>query len=228
VAGLLTEYGVTDAGERAALLSLVHQANTPGWWRTFDANLPDWFQTYLGLEEAASRIRTYAVQFLPELLQTPGYARAAIRLACPDASAEEIERRVSLRMRRQQLLTRPGPLRLWAVVDEMALLKATGGRDVMRAQLRRLVEATTLPNVTLNVLPLRYGRYAAATGPFRILRFTEPELPDLIYLEQLTGAIYLDGRDDLDRYALVMENLCANAASPAASVGVIEDILGGM
>jgi transcriptional regulator with XRE-family HTH domain len=225
VAGLLTLYGVTDDAERAALLSLVHQANTPGWWHTFDAILPDWFETYLGLEEAASRIRAYAVQFVPELLQTSDYARAALRLAYPQAPDQEIERRVALRLRRQQLLTGPEPLRLWAVVDEMALLRHTGGGPVMRAQLRRLVEATELPNVTLNVLPVRAGRYAALTGPFSILRFTQPELPDLIYLEQLTGAIYLDRRADLDRYALVMEGLCANATGTAATVRTLCTIL---
>jgi hypothetical protein len=228
VAKLLTLYGVTDAGERAALLALVDQANTPGWWHTFDSILPDWFETYLGLEEAASRIRTYSVQFVPELLQTPDYARAVIRLGHPQAPAEEIERRVSLRMRRQELLSGPEPLRLWAVVDEMALLRRPGGTRVMRTQLRRLVDATTLPNVTLHVLPLRATSYAAVTGPFSILRFTEPELPDLIYLEQLTGAIYLDRRADLDRYALVMEALCANAANPAATVRTLRTILDDM
>ncbi|HEX6472379.1 MAG TPA: helix-turn-helix transcriptional regulator [Streptosporangiaceae bacterium] len=224
VAGLLALYGVT-AAERTALLSLVHQANTPGWWHTYDALLPDWFETYLGLEEAASRLRTYAIQFIPELLQTPDYARAVLRLRNPDVSAEEIERRVSLRMRRQQLLTRPAPLRLWAVVDEMALLRKLGGAAVMRAQLRRLIEATTLPNVTLNALPLRAGGSAAVTGPFSILRFTEPELPDVIYIEQLTGAIFLDERDDLDSYAVVMETLCANAANPTESVRMIRTLL---
>jgi transcriptional regulator with XRE-family HTH domain len=228
VAELLTLYGVTSAGERAALLSLVHQANTPGWWHTFDGILPDWFETYLGLEEAASRIRAYAVQFVPELLQTSDYARAVIRLGHPNAPSEEIERRVNLRMRRQQLLTGAEPLRLWAVMDEMALLRPTGGVQVMRTQLRRLIEAASLPNVTLNVLPLRVGGYAAVTGPFSILRFTEPELPDVIYLEQLTGAIYLDSRDDLDRYALVMEGLCANAASPAETVQTLGKILDDM
>jgi transcriptional regulator with XRE-family HTH domain len=227
VAGLLSLYGVT-AAERTALLSLVHQANTPGWWHTYDALLPDWFETYLGLEEAASRIRTYAIQFIPELLQTSDYARAVLRLRNPDASAEEIERRVSLRMRRQQLLTRTAPPRLWAVVDEMALLRNLGGAAVMRDQLRRLIEATTLPNVTLNALPLRAGGYAAVTGPFSILRFTEPELPDVIYIEQLTGAIFLDERDDLDRYAVVMETLCANAASPTESVRMIRRLLDDM
>jgi transcriptional regulator with XRE-family HTH domain len=225
VAALLTVYGVTGEGERAALLSLVHQANTPGWWHTFDSILPDWFETYLGLEAAASRIRTYAVQFIPELLQTTDYARAVMRLGHPQAPAEEIERRVSLRMRRQQLLAGPEPLGLWAVIDEMALLRRPGGAAVMRAQLRRLIEATTLPNVTLNVISLRSGGYAAVTGPFSILRFTEPELPDLIYLEQLTGAIYLDGRTDVDRYAMVMEGLCANAASPADTFRALHAIL---
>jgi hypothetical protein len=225
VAALLTMYGVTDEGERAALLSLVHQANTPGWWHTFDSILPDWFETYLGLEAAASRIRTYAVQFIPELLQTSDYARAAMRLGHPHAPAEEIDRRVSLRMRRQQLLTGPEPLGLWAVMDEMALLRQPGGAKVMRAQLRRLIEATTLPNVTLNLIPLRVAGYAAVTGPFSILRFTEPELPDLIYLEQLTGAIYLDRRTDVDRYAMVMEGLCAHAADPVATIQTLRAML---
>src|SRR6266508_3972320 len=175
VADLLTLYGVTEDGERAALLALAREANTPGWWHKFSDVLPTWFQSYIGLEGAASLIRTYEVQFVPGLLQTEGYARAVTLLGHATAPDEEIERRVSLRVERQQLLTRPGPPRLWAVMDEAALRRPIGGSEVMREQLSALIEATALPSVTLQVIPFSAGGHAGAGGAFTILRFGDPE-----------------------------------------------------
>ncbi|GAA1255474.1 helix-turn-helix transcriptional regulator [Sphaerisporangium rubeum] len=208
---LLTLYGVVDETERQALLSLVEQANRPGWWHNYDDVLPNWFEAYIGLEEAATRIRAYEVQFVPGLLQTADYTRAVVKLGHPEGTEEEIQRRVDLRMARQKLLHRANPPHLWAVVDEAALRRPLGGRDVMRAQLEHLIEMIALPNVTLQVMPFSAGGHAAAGGPFSILRFSERDLPDIVYLEQLTSAIYLDKRDDLDRYQAVMERLCLDA-----------------
>lgn len=208
---LLTLYGVVDETERHALLSLVEQANRPGWWHNYDDVLPNWFEAYIGLEEAATRIRAYEVQFVPGLLQTADYTRAVVKLGHPEGTEEEIQRRVDLRMARQKLLHRANPPHLWAVVDEAALRRPLGGRDVMRAQLEHLIEMIALPNVTLQVMPFSAGGHAAAGGPFSILRFSERDLPDIVYLEQLTSAIYLDKRDDLDRYQAVMERLCLDA-----------------
>ncbi|MEW9533938.1 helix-turn-helix domain-containing protein [Microbispora sp. NPDC049125] len=211
IADLLDLYGVTDEGEREAMLGLVTQANAPGWWHNYDDVLPSWFEAYVGLEQAASSIRNYEVQFFPGLLQTEAYARAVIRLGHPQAAADEIERRVRLRLDRQELLTRPDPPRLWAVVDEAAVRRPLGGREAMRAQLARLLELLDLPNVTVQIVPFSVGGHAAAGGPFSILRFADTDLPDVVYLEQLTSAIYLDKLEDTDRYLAVMERLCIEA-----------------
>jgi transcriptional regulator with XRE-family HTH domain len=208
---LLTLYGVLDETERHSLLSLVDQANRPGWWHNYDDVLPNWFEAYIGLEEAATRIRCYEVQFVPGLLRTADYTRAVVKLGHPEGVDEEIRRRVDLRMARQKMLYRASPPHLWAVVDEAALRRPLGGRDVMRGQLQHLIKLIALPNVTLQVMPFSAGGHAAAGGPFSILRFSERDLPDIVYLEQLTSAIYLDKRDDLDRYQAVMERLCLDA-----------------
>lgn len=176
--------------------------------------LPAWFQSYLGLEAAAALIRTYEVQFAPGLLQTPEYARAVILLGHRGATPAEIDRRVSLRVERQELLRRTRPPQLWAVVDEAALRRPIGGPEVMRAQLDALVEATASPHVRLQIVPFDAGGHAAAGGAFTILRFGDQDLPDIVYIEQLTSAIYLDKREDLDYYALAMERLCVEAAPP--------------
>jgi uncharacterized protein DUF5753/helix-turn-helix protein len=225
VGDLLTLYGVTDEGERAQLLSLARQANEPGWWHQYSDVLPSWFEVYVGLEEAAQRIRAYEVQFVPGLLQTDGYAQAVTLLGHPDASDEELERRVALRMTRQRLLTAPEAPHLWAVVDEAVLRRPLGGQAVMRAQLRHLIEITEAPNVTLQVVPFDRGGHAAAGGPFSILRFAEPDLPDVVYLEQLTSALYLDKREDVDRYLAVMERLCLEAGPISSTPGALKRIL---
>jgi transcriptional regulator with XRE-family HTH domain len=223
VTDLLQLYGV-DEDETATLVALAVQANTPGWWHKYGDVLPDWFQVYVGLEEAASLIRLYEVQFVPGLLQTADYARAVVRLGQPGAAPEEIERRISLRMGRQELLTKPAGPRLWAIVDEAALRRPIGGKEVMRAQLEQLILATEEPQVTLQVMPFRSGGHAAEAGAFTIMRFPEPDLPDVVYLEQLTSALYLDKRDDVEKYTEVMERLSVESESPERSV----DILSGM
>jgi transcriptional regulator with XRE-family HTH domain len=228
VADLLTLYGVLDENERADFLTLARQASTPGWWHRYGDVLPSWFETLIGLEEAASVIRTYEVQFVPGLLQTEDYARAVTRLGHPRASAVEIERRVALRMARQQLLTAPEAPRVWAVMDEAALRRALGGGEVMRAQLEHLIETAALPNVTLQIAPFSVGGLAAAGGPVTILRFQEPDLPDIVYLEQLTSALYLDKADDVDNYLAVMDRLCAEAEPPGRTARFLREILDGM
>jgi transcriptional regulator with XRE-family HTH domain len=208
---LLVLYGADEA-DRAQFLDLARQANAPGWWQRYEDLLPPWFETYVAMEQAASVIRTYELQFVPGLLQTPEYAREVTRLG--HADPEEVERRVELRMRRQQILTVAGAPTLWAVVDEAALQRSLAGADLMRHQLDHLIEVNRLPNVSLQIAPLRYGGHAAAGGPFTILRFREPDLPDIVYLEQLTSALYLDKRVDVDHYAMVMDRLCAQVEPP--------------
>jgi transcriptional regulator with XRE-family HTH domain len=210
IADLLTLYGVVEEEQRDQFLTLARQASTPGWWQKYSDVLPSWFETLIGLEEAASVIRAYEVQFIPGLLQTADYARACIRLGHPHASHRQVERRVELRMERQKLLLRPGSPKLWAVVDEAALRRPLGGPEAMREQIRRLRELAERPNITIQIAPFRLGGLAAA-GPVTILRFKEPDLPDIVYLEQLNSALYMDKREDVEDYMAVMDSLCATA-----------------
>ncbi|MEV5768758.1 helix-turn-helix transcriptional regulator [Micromonospora sp. NPDC052213] len=225
VADLLTLYGVAAPEEREALLKLARDANSPGWWHRYGDVLPSWFQSYLGLEAAAALIRSYEVQFVPGLLQTREYARAVVLLGHGAAAPAEIERRVALRMQRQRLLSRENPPLLWAVVDEAALRRPIGGREVMRGQVAALIEATKSPHIRLQVIPFAAGGHAAAGGAFTILRFGDQDLPDIVYIEQLTSALYLDKRDDLDYYAVAMERLCVEAEPPERTPEILGRIL---
>ncbi len=225
VADLLTEYGVHDEQERDMLRALARQANAQGWWHVYADIMATWFEAYVGLEEAASTVRAYEVQFVPGLLQTEDYARAVTVLGYADARAEEIERRVNLRMARQRLLRGDDPLQVWAVVDEAVLRRPLGGPAVMREQVQHLIELTAMRNVTLQVIPFHSGGHAAAGGPFSILRFAEPDLPDVVYLEQLTSALYLDKRNDVDHYLAVMERLCLEAEPAASTTEILSKIV---
>ncbi|MEV4644675.1 helix-turn-helix transcriptional regulator [Saccharopolyspora sp. NPDC049357] len=222
---LLTLYGVRDSGERAAFMSLARQANEPGWWHQYGDLLPSWFETYLGLEQAAEIIRTYEAQFVPGLLQTPDYARAVILLGHGQEPEAEVDRRVALRMRRQDILTRPEPPTLWAVIDEAALRRPIGGERIMRGQIEHLIRISELPNVTVQLLPYSVGGHAAAGGPFTIVRFPETDLPDVVYLEQLTSALYLDKRNDLDQYQAVMNLLSVQAATPQDTTQLLRELM---
>jgi transcriptional regulator with XRE-family HTH domain len=225
IADLLTLYGVTSQAEQEQMLALTRRAAIPGWWQPYNDILPRWLELYIGLEEAASVIRSYEVQFVHGLLQTEDYARAVISIAQIGVPAEEISRRVSLRMRRQQLLTRPGAPQLWAVADEAALRRSPAGPKVMRGQLEHLLELSTLPNVTIQVIPFESGAHAAAGGPFTILRFPGPDLPDVVYLEQLSSALYLDQPDEVTGYLTVMSQLAVQAAPATASKDIIHALL---
>ena len=225
VADLLTLYGITDEAVREQVLTLARQASTPGWWQPYNDILPRWFELYVGLEKAASIIRTYEVQFVHGLLQTEDYARAVILIANARASEEETERRVSVRMKRQQLLTQPDAPELWTVLDEAVLRRPPGGPEMMRTQLEHLLEIMDLPNVTLQIVPFDVGLHAAAGGPFTILRFPEPDLPDLVYLEQLNSALYLDHPDDVIDYIAVMDRLCVQAETGTASKDILRALL---
>jgi transcriptional regulator with XRE-family HTH domain len=226
IADLLTLYGVTDEQERDSLRALARQASGQGWWHDYSDILPSWFEAYVGLEEAATRIRAYEIQFVPGLLQTEAYARAVTLLGHSGAGAEEIERRVRLRMARQALLKGPRAPQLWAVIDEAVLRRPVGGREVMRGQLEQLIERAAMPNVTLQVIPFQAGGHAAAGGPFSILRFAEADLPDVVYLEQLTSSMYLDKREIVDHYLVVMERLCLDAFPAEHSTDAISTIAG--
>lgn len=224
VADLLKLYGV-DGEEYETLLAAAREANQPGWWHPYGDLLATWFQNYLDLEAAASLIRTYEVQFVPGLLQSEAYARAVILLSHGSAKGDEVERRVALRMARKKVLSRSSAPRLWAVIDEAVLRRLIGGRAVMRAQIEALLEASDQPNVRIQVIPFAAGGHAAAGGAFTILRFPEQELPDVVYIEHLTNAVYLDRRADVDQYAAAVGRLFIEAESPARTQDFLRGVL---
>ncbi|WP_449060272.1 helix-turn-helix domain-containing protein [Planomonospora algeriensis] len=225
VSDLLTFYGVEDEEARTAVMDLLSRANEPGWWHRFNDLLPNWFQTYVGLEEAAARIRTYEVQFVPGLLQTEEYARAVITAGGAGIAPEEIARRVDLRLERQRVLERSDGPFFWAVIDEAALRRPIGGTEVMRAQLERLMELMRQPNITIQVMPFSFGGHSAEGGAFSVLRFHDSELPDVVYVEQLASALYLDKPEEVDRYSEVMERLCAVSTTPGETVDILRRII---
>jgi transcriptional regulator with XRE-family HTH domain len=224
IADLLTIYGVTDGDEREALLKLARESNTPGWWQGYADILPHWVEPYFGLEAAASFIRNYELQFVPGLLQTEGYALSLIRLGNAPTE-EDVLRRAEARMSRQDILLRETPPRVWAVVDEGALRRPIGGAKVMREQLKHLIDMCDHPAVTLQVLPFQVASHPAMGGPFTILRFSEPDLRDVVYIEQLTSALYLDKPAEVDSYLEVMEQLCLQAEPAARTPQILKDAL---
>jgi transcriptional regulator with XRE-family HTH domain len=218
VADLLTLYQVTDEAERSAMLGLVREANAAGWWHGYGEVMPAWFQTYVGLEESAALIQTFEVQFMHGLLQTEDYIRAVIRLGHPEAAVPWVERRVGLRLERQKLLVSEQAPHFVAVMDEGALRRPFGGRQVMIDQVRHVLEAAERPNVDVRILPFASGGHAAGGGAFTLLSFPESDLPDLVYLEQLTGALYIDKHDEMVEYSRAMNGLERAALTPAESL----------
>jgi transcriptional regulator with XRE-family HTH domain len=213
VTDLLTMYGVTDLEKREAFLEMVKRSNEPGWWHRYIDLVADWFQDYLGLEESASRIQTWEQQFVPGLLQSEDYAKAIISHGWSPMATQSVQRQVGMRMRRQALLGRPDPPKLWAVIDESVLHRPIGGRRVMLDEVEHLIELTKRPNITLQVVPYQFSGYAAE-GSFTSLRFAEPELPDVVYIEHLSGALYLDKRSDTELYGRVFDRLTVDAYTP--------------
>jgi transcriptional regulator with XRE-family HTH domain len=214
---LLSLYGITDHAEREELLTLAGQANQPGWWHQYQDVLPGWFHAYVGLEESAESIRSYDSLFIPGLLQTEDYAAAVLALG--EFSLDEVERLVFLRKERQRRFA-SGGLRLWAIVDEVALRRPVGSPEIMRAQLDHLSEVCDQPGFALQVVPDSVGGYLAP-GSFSILRFAVSDLPDVVYIEQLTSAMYLDKPVDVERYALAMDKLSAAGAPPGQTKQII-------
>ncbi len=221
IADLLTLYGITDREEREQLLSLASRANQPGWWQRYQDVLPSWFQSYIGLEESAESIRSYDAQFIPGLLQTEDYAAAVLALG--DFSLDEAERLVGIRKERQRRFT-SGAMRLWAIVDEVALRRPVGGTDVLRAQLEYLIESCQQQRLTLQITPFAAVGHAAPGG-FSILRFADPDMPDMVYVENLTSALYIDKPTEVGRYLLAMERLSIISEPPGDSAEILRAIV---
>jgi transcriptional regulator with XRE-family HTH domain len=220
VLDLLTLYRVS-AEEKEQLLGIAEQANRPGWWHRYHDILPDWFQAYVGMEEAARSIRVYEPQFIPGLLQIEEYAAAVIALG--DFPVEEAERHVVLRKERQRRF-REGRLKLWVIVDEAALRRPVAGTDIQIEQLEYLLQQSSTANLTLQVIPYGVGGHAAPSA-FSILRFADRELPDVVYVENLTSALYLDKQVEVDRYLLAMERLSIVAHVPHQTPDILGKII---
>jgi transcriptional regulator with XRE-family HTH domain len=225
VADLLVLYGVGDPDERDEILEMARQASRPGWWRAYEDVLPTWFDNYVGLEETAVAIRTYEIQFVPGLLQTPEYARAVIESGLPTPQPHEVDRAIALRMARQRLLERANPPHLWAVIDEAALRRPVGTAATSKEQLAHLLDLTERTRITLQILPLSASAHAVAGGAFTLLRFGDLDLPDIAYLEQLLNAVYIDRRDQVESYALLLERLAVEALTPADTTRLLHQLL---
>nr|WP_202455773.1 helix-turn-helix transcriptional regulator [Streptomyces sp. SID8367] len=193
---LLETFGA-DRQETEEFVALAERANEPGWWHSYRDVVPSWFTAYVSLETDAKTLRTYEPQYVTGLLQTPEYAHAVLRGGLPNGTEEELERRVELRLRRQGLLDREDAPTLWVVMEEAVLHRTVGDPDVMREQIERLLEMSELPHVSVDIVPFAAGAHIGACAPFTYFRFEEPELPDIVYSELLSAAVYLDQREDV-------------------------------
>ncbi|WP_037676643.1 helix-turn-helix transcriptional regulator [Streptomyces griseus] len=225
VRALLELYG-TESYEASVLLRLLQRAGEPGWWQRYDKRLmPEWFDRLVGLQEAAATIRTFEIQYVPGLLQTAAYTRAVVERGLPNAPATEVRRRVELRMRRAELLARKDAPQLWAVLDESVLLRVLGGKDVMREQLAHLIDMARRPNVTVQVVPLDVTNASAPAIPVTYLRFGGIDLPDVVYLEHIRSANFLEDRDETEEYRLALDRLADEALNPRESLGLLRETM---
>jgi transcriptional regulator with XRE-family HTH domain len=224
VRDMLDLYGV-PAAQRESLVQLARDSRQKGWWHAFSDTMPPQFATYVGLESAACQIRIYELSLIPELLQTEDYARAVIRSGMMNSPREDVERQVALRMARQPAITRDNPPRIWAVLDEAALRRQVGGAGVMQLQLEHLLARAALPDVAIQVIPFGGGAHPAIGRPFIILVFQERVDTDVVYLEDLTSALYLEDVADVDRYNVFFNHLRATALSLDDSSLLITSIL---
>jgi transcriptional regulator with XRE-family HTH domain len=220
VRALLAVYGIQGA-EHDTLLGLARQARQRGWWHTYGQAIPEWFEVYVGLESAASALQIYESEFIPGLLQTEDYIRAVHKATLPHVSDEELEQQVAIRLRRQEVLSSDRSPHLTIVMNEAAIRRVVGGAEVMRAQLRHLVDTSAPKTVTLQVLPFTAGAHPAMTGAFHVLSF-EPTDSPVVYIEYRAGTLYLEKPNEIERYRLIFDDLCASALPLDESVALIE------
>ncbi|MET9502119.1 helix-turn-helix domain-containing protein [Streptomyces sp. NPDC006259] len=225
---LLAAYGVAQE-ETDTFVALAEEANRPGWWQRFHDVLPEWFSLYVSLEGAARLIRSYEPHFVPGLLQTERYARAVLEAGTVGRTGPEaIERHVSLRLARQQLLEGPDPPHLWAVLDETVLRRPVSvDADVMYEQIDRLLELAERDRITLQVAEFADGPHPGTSAPFSLFRFAEPELPDMVVTEYLSGALYLDSRREVSAHLEVLDHMTTHAASAQRTRKLLRDVRGG-
>ncbi|WUI00570.1 helix-turn-helix domain-containing protein [Spirillospora sp. NBC_00431] len=217
---LLDLYAV-DASKREVLLTFAREARQRGWWHSYGSAIPSWFQFFVGLEAEAASIQAYESELMPGLLQTPDYYRAFLHAAPAAGSEDEIEHKIEVRSARQERLTEENPLKFWAVVNEAVIRRIVGTEEVMRDQLRHVVELARQPHVSVQVLPFKAGAHPAMEGSFTILGFPEARDPDVVYLENQTGSLYLEETSQIERYTLMFNYLIAKALDPDESLSMI-------
>lgn len=213
-------YGV-EAPELQALEELARQADERGWWTSYGDTVPDWFEAYLDLEGDAEEILNYESELVMGLLQTPGYVRAVVQASRPDATVEELQRFVDLRLARQQRLVDYAPPKLHLVLNEAVLLREVGGPTVMREQLEHLSTMAALPHVTLQVLPFKVGAHPSMISPFTMLKFAAEPAMNSVYLENGRGALYLERPSDLQQFKWTFAQLSEMALSPRESLKAV-------
>jgi transcriptional regulator with XRE-family HTH domain len=221
---LLLDIYQVDGERREALLTLSRQAKERGWWQSYASAIPEWFQVYVGLEAEAALIREYAAELVPGLLQTPEYYRAFLQTAPAVGTEEEISRKIEVRVARQDRLTGDDPAEYWAVLNEAVVRRAVGGTEVMHGQLDHIAELADLPHVNVQVLPFTAGAHPAMDGAFSIMGFPEAADPDVVYLENQAGSLYLEEAAEFDRYARMFSHLIAKALDPEESRRLITRI----
>lgn len=216
VTDLLTMYGVEESTERQTFLDMVKQSNEPGWWRRFGDTMPNWFTDLVGLEEAAARIQIWEPLYVSGLLQIEGYARAIFSHGRPEMADERVDQLVALRMRRQKMFSRPDAPRVWMVLDESVLHRPIGGMKVLKQQIEYLLEMSALSHVSVQILPFSRSGLSAEHA-FSLLRFGEPELPNIAYVEYLTGAHYIEKREEIEKYSRALDMLAVDSETPERS-----------
>ncbi|GAB1644381.1 helix-turn-helix domain-containing protein [Krasilnikovia sp. MM14-A1259] len=220
---LLNLYGVNDPDRQATLLSWLKDSGQQGWFQIYEPYLPEQYQTYIGFEYEAESLLNFENQFVPGLLQTEDYARAVIRNVVPNIAAEDVERRVEVRLQRQIVFQRPTPMQLWAIVDEAAVRREVGGRAVMQAQLKHLVHAASSPHIKLQVVPFEAGAHPGMPGSCIIMNFADPFDAPLVYLDSLAGDLFLDTTSDVERFSEIFQQIATRAMSPTQSKKLIQD-----
>lgn len=221
---MLEMYGVTDPEQRQVLAEMAREGHRKGWWAAYDDVLPTGFGIYVGLEAEAASLRVFEAQVVHGLLQTEDYARAVTGATRRRRTREEIERLVQLRLQRQEVLDRERPVELFLILDEAVIRRRMGGRKIMSGQLSHLLEASTWPNVTLQVLPTSSGAHPALSGSFCILRFPESTDPDVVYSEGVAGHAYLEKESDVRACSEAFDLLQAAAMTPVDSAELIRRV----
>ncbi|WP_026411280.1 helix-turn-helix domain-containing protein [Actinomadura oligospora] len=213
----LLEIYEAEEQKRDVLVALAREARQRGWWQKYGTAVPSWFQFFVGLESECSLVKTYESELIPGLLQTQDYHRAFLRTAPVADDDAEIERKIKVRMERQERLTADTPLHLWAVINEAVIRRVVGGPEVTREQLRHVAAMAELPHINVQVLAFRSGAHPAMDGGFTMLCFPEASDPDVAYVENQAGGLYLEEEAEVGRYSLMHGHLVAKALDPDES-----------